>query len=55
MANRRSWLLQVNGGQLNCYLSADGTLGVKNVSTVQQVLFPLIVGITLHTQDRVTP
>ena len=32
--NRRSWLLQVNSGQLSCYLSADGTTtGQKRIDS----------------------
>ena len=32
--NRRSWLLQVNSGQLTCYLSADGTTsGQKRIDS----------------------
>ena len=33
-SNRRSWLLQVNSGQLSCYLSADGTTaGQKRIDS----------------------
>ena len=33
-SDRRSWLLQVNSGQLNCYLSADGTTsGQKRIDS----------------------